>query len=891
MKCNCVESFLRLLLRLYSKLLCQIPLQIIFLSLLVSLGLGSGIYFLTFESGAEYLFSPVTSRAKDDRVIVSQLFPVNDSNSLPNRLILSNHRRVSIIFTCKDGGNILRRQYMEDILRTDEDIRKSTFNSEHDGLPYNYGIVCSQWKGECFPNRAFEYFRNLSNENNSLLTIPYPDLILTTGRFNIEGYFGGELIKSGKVVSADAFLATYFLQNSPKEANMLSEEWETATVDFLDKAGSELTDAFAYHSGSLNEAQDNLTRSAYPYLSASITTLICFAVVSCIMVRDSRQSKPWLGLLGVVSAAMAVVSSVGLLSYCGVPFNQVTVSMAFIVLGIGLDDMFIMVATWRHTNQNLSVQERMAVTYEDAALSITITSLTDIMAFCIGAICPIPAVRIFCLYTGVAVFFDYIYQITFFGSCMVLFGHMEAFRCSGLCCVPLDDGESTSLQIEEGSRTNCDASSTITDRTQGKEHAVMVFFRDYYAKFISKPACMHIVIFLYIIYIFVAAYFCSNIQLGLEQKNIAEDGTNPYKYFELYQQYFKEKTGSVAVIIAEPYNYWDFGKVNDLDRVVDRIHDNFYVKSRRNTDFWLDHFKHYVLTQDIANEMNQTTFTTVLRDEFLKSPCCERFALDINFDGNNISSSRLILAIENVKSTTDEEELVLSLRNSVDNATDELKVAVIAYAPSFVFIEQFIIIIPTTIQTLSIAVVSMLVVSLLMMPNIVVGVMVTLSVASILVGVVGYMAVWDVALESISMVNLVLCIGFSVDFSAHVAYAYVMSTSGQEKMSAEGKLSLAFCVLGYPILQSGWSTIIGVSMLFFSASYIFRTFAKIMTLLMVLGMFHGLIFLPVAMVKISHIYQGYCSRSGIRNDNEQGEYDIRTLFQNTVSDNLGIELD
>ena len=52
--------------------------------------------------------------------------------------------------------------------------------------------------------------------------------------------------------------------------------------------------------------------------------------------------------------------------------------------GIGLDNMFIMVSAWRYTSFKKSVSERMGETMSEAAVSITITTVTDILAFGIG---------------------------------------------------------------------------------------------------------------------------------------------------------------------------------------------------------------------------------------------------------------------------------------------------------------------------------------------------------------------------------------------------------------------------------------------------------------------------------------------------------------------------
>ena len=69
-------------------------------------------------------------------------------------------------------------------------------------------------------------------------------------------------------------------------------------------------------------------------------------------------------------------------------------------LGIGIDDTFVMLGAWRRTSIHSSVPERMSASFEDAAVSITITSVTNMISFWIGVITPFPSVQIFCIYTG-----------------------------------------------------------------------------------------------------------------------------------------------------------------------------------------------------------------------------------------------------------------------------------------------------------------------------------------------------------------------------------------------------------------------------------------------------------------------------------------------------------
>ena len=62
--------------------------------------------------------------------------------------------------------------------------------------------------------------------------------------------------------------------------------------------------------------------------------------------------------------------------------------------------MFVILSGWQRSNIQDEIPKRLAETYSEAAVSITITSLTNMLSFFIGAINPFPSVSIFCIYAG-----------------------------------------------------------------------------------------------------------------------------------------------------------------------------------------------------------------------------------------------------------------------------------------------------------------------------------------------------------------------------------------------------------------------------------------------------------------------------------------------------------
>lgn len=92
--------------------------------------------------------------------------------------------------------------------------------------------------------------------------------------------------------------------------------------------------------------------------------------------------------MGLLSIGMAFVSAVGLCSVFGVSYGPVHTSLPFLMMGLGVDDIFVMMACWRQTetkHRQHSIPEKMALMLQHAGASITVTSFTDVVAFGIGA--------------------------------------------------------------------------------------------------------------------------------------------------------------------------------------------------------------------------------------------------------------------------------------------------------------------------------------------------------------------------------------------------------------------------------------------------------------------------------------------------------------------------
>ncbi|XP_062336307.1 patched domain-containing protein 3-like [Osmerus eperlanus] len=789
--------------------------------LFVSAGLGGGFYFLKDReaNGIEEQFTPVNGPAKDARLIVETYFPNNDSEFSRLRLYTEG-TFVSLILS--DTENVLSNNVFAKIVEMDQlvkDIKVATIG---------FNDICAMIAGECMTNSIFDIVKTADSESTPI-TYPFNGSIFTASEI------GGVKLKPGseQIESAKAIRLFYFLNDVNRTVNKM---WLTEFINNISKIEDNEMSVSYFTSLSREEEFEKSTDSIIPLFSVTYTIAITFSIVSC-MRLDCVRNKVWVATFGVLSAGLAVVSSFGLLLYCGMPFAMTVATAPFLILGIGVDDMFIMISCWQKSQVNHKVEDRMAETYKDAAVSITITTLTDALAFYIGLLTPFASVQSFCMYTGTAVVFCYLYNITFFGAFLAMNGRREESNRHWLTCMKVPEPSSA--------KYNTCSEGGYYDKDTGKEEPMPInnFFKNYYGPFLTKKLTKGFVMLLYAGYLAASIYGCFQMKEGIDLKQLATDGSYVGSYYDVEDQYFSEFGPNVMVVVTDThFRYWDANSRDKLDACLHKFEDltidNRPLVAKNMTISWLNQY----LTYGNATSLNlndKRLFIDNLPTFFNFSPATQAFRQDVNFSvaEGHIYASRMFIQTVDIRTAIDEKDLLNEFRNTAQACPE----ALVVYHPAFIFFDQYAVIVSNTIQNIVVATVAMLVISLLLIPSPICSLWVTFAIASVIVGVAGFMALWDVNLDSVSMINLVICIGFSVDFSAHISYAFVTS----KQPTADEKLIEAVFNLGYPIIQGALSTILGVVILSASESYIFRTFFKIMFLVILFGALHGVTFIPV----------------------------------------------
>ncbi|XP_078283690.1 patched domain-containing protein 3-like [Rhinoraja longicauda] len=838
---DCIEKPLCTAYRKLGSCVGQNPWWFLLVPLFVSGGIGAGFcfFFQNESNNIEDQFTPIKGPAKSEREFIKEHFPTNDSQSYSRQRLYTEGTFASFIAISKDG-NILTKAAFEEILALDRKVKDFQF-CEND-TTYNYSNLCAKVGETCVSNALLD----LLNYDPDLIEkekIYYPKTNHTFIGIELGGI---ELDDIGAFLKkAKAIRLRYPLREDDEKDKILSLLWIQKFLHEFPMVHTHLThiQVAYFTSVSRQEEFEQNSKRIIPLFSITYLLSISFSILSC-MRLDSVRSKFWVAVLGVISAGLAVLTAFGLLLYCGTTFAINTASAPFLILGIGVDDMFIMLSSWQKTKVHAKVEDRLAETYAEAAVSITITTLTDVLAFYIGIATPFRSVQSFCIYTGTAVLFCFIYNITFFGAVLALNGRREASNRHWLTFRKVEmvtkQGESTF------SAMCCVGGAYDQESGTESEHPVYFFFKEYYGPFLTNGWTKAAVILLYLAYLSGSIYGCLQIKEGIDLRNLAFDDSYVIPFYDAERDFFSEYGPRVMVTVTESVDYWNSTILDEIETCMGKLENNLYV-DQELSESWL---RAYI---DLSKKMyidikEKNAFTGNLTKLFKFVPAFQR---DVEFsqDNMNIRASRFFIQIVNASDSLDQKNMLIELRN----LAQECGISLLVYHSAFIYFDQFLVIVANTIQNIIMATVAMLIISLLLIPNPVCSLWVTFAIVSVLVGVAGFMAFWGVNLDSISMIDLVICIGFSVDFTAHISYAFVSS----DKTNANERAIDVLYRLGYPVIQGAFSTILGVAVLSVAESYIFRTFFKIMFLVIFFGAVHGIVFMPVFLT----FYQICCNQN------------------------------
>jgi len=756
---------------------------------------------------------------------------------------------------------------------------------------------------------------------------------------------------------AKALIITITIENH-REGEKLENalDWEKHFLNFMKTYSSPWFDVKYRAERSIEDEIERESKSDIKTVLISYLIMFLYIAIALGRIRSFKyvlvDMKVSLGVAGVALVTLSVWASVGVFSYIGIPTTLIIFEVIpFLVLAVGVDNIFILTQSIQRDRreEDEDVETQIGRIVGRVGPAMFLTSLSESIAFFLGALTPMPAVRLFSLYAGLSVIIDFLLQITIFVTFITLdHKRMIENRFDVVCCFqtrettkssknnndaskgPVNrrfllprwswfgqnsvnqtsqqhDALQTPLTTSKTDETTVSFSRQTTKLEPCEEHLMEMdgflfgIFKRHYAPLILHRNVRPLVIFIFFTWLASSIALLPFVKIGLEQNITMAKDSYMIDYFSALKEYFAVGPPVYFVIKQK----LDYGNLNTSQMICaspgcssESMANQLGIASLRPSETriaqigtsWIDDYYDWLRHRgstpccrlnNSTGEFCSTTASTSAKCQictrattreslteneferflpfFLKDNPNEKCAkgghaahatsVRLSDDQSQVQSS-LIMGYHSLLITSD--DFIHAMQQAyllTDNITKTLKnsgldVEVFPYSIFYVFYEQYLTIWHDALMNLSISGAAIFVMTFILLGfDILSAFVITLTIAMITCDMLAMMFLWNIEMNAISLVNLVMSIGISLEFCAHIARDFILSAKGTRLERA--KEALAY--MGSSVFSGITLTKVGgIVVLGFSHSQLFHIFYFRMFICIVLfGAAHGLIFLPV----------------------------------------------
>ncbi|VDN52709.1 unnamed protein product [Dracunculus medinensis] len=744
---------------------------------------------------------------------------------------------VFALVIAKDDGSMSRIEYLNETVNIIDYVGE---NFAIKNITYN--DIC---KNFCDANEAVRQFRNgmILNENAEnfntydFINASFPimhllgrGLDLTPSFFGVQTYDPSEMKNSTTTNIKD--LKVIVLQFRAQQPPQWTFKAKCTEINISIVKVMVFTMTFT---------QDEVVRTGMtlaPFISFGFVIMLIFSVttvyINTIYIKQWSFYKAFYAIFGCICPLFATSAAIGLLFFLGLRFGSILFVTPFLILAIGVDDAFLMMNAWNRilayqVEHRLNFEIRDMIVLIDVGPSITITSLTNMLTFGIGACISIPEIQILCIAIATAILFDYIYTITVYTSIMTIGGIYEIRQ--------------KNFEIY---------------REEKKKNKVSIFF-DSYCEWLSSGFTSLFLFIIIIIYWIISIRGALSAKAGLTPEKLFLSDSPLIEMNAIRDKYVLPAYTFVNIFVNNPGNLNDPKRVSIIKEMISEFEAMPECNGAEFSHFWIRDYEAYLTNEKLEDDFFKSSVAYSIEDlqTFFNWPEYQHWGgfVRLNYTEKSFFAT-VAFHGENQADWIQKLHILKKWRNIVDSYTD-LDASI--YNDEAFFTEQFETLIPTMIQTSLIVLVSMAVACWIFMVNICNVIVAVAAIISICIGVFGLLSLWQIDVDPISMATMIMGIGLAVDFPAHITFHYYRSGFDKRYSTAKERIAHSLITIGFPLLQCSGSTIFFTTCLLLIPCYMSEVFVKSIVLVISLGTIHALVIVPALLCSLSNIYQNLIS--------------------------------
>ncbi|VDN02925.1 unnamed protein product [Thelazia callipaeda] len=867
---------LRCLFRLLGGSIGSYPLVYILLSFMISTT-SLGMFKMVLRDRIRDGYTPTNAPSRHEMDVLREFW-----NTTGDPIV------TAVLLTAKDNGSMLRDDCLDEIERLTNYLM-SNHSVMYNNQPVIYKNFCSPY---CDMNIALKLFKQGVDVEKDYLqrgeqlphdtTLSYPVAKIDGFDIHLEKNFFGIVLKDlpdkdafvGQNITVDklpintsyaellsnlkfvkVILTLYRADRSSPEMEKKLTLWELSVFEFARKHyKNNLIDIQVMGTEILDQEMIKDGQKLTPFFAAGFGFMMFFVTTTVLWSAIFYDAMDWgkalIAFGSILCPILSITSTYGLISLFGTRTNSFMLVMPFLIMGIGVDDAFLMIHSWQrlalHTN---SASLRLGLVFEEVGPSITITSLTNFISFGIGALTPTPEIRLFCMTTAIAMGLDYLYELILFGPILALATHCEkrGKKHSNSTFVPNTSLTGWRMQIHNFSR----------------------WVLKMYCRVLGHRFFTAFLMIAVIVYWYFAIIGALNIRTRLDTVKILPQDSPLQAPNRILSEIIWAEYHPVTVLVNNPLDIRKQQAMNRFWQLVDEFESLPGCRGNISTLLWLRDYQAFYESGDMTSIFwyilgladNNTTAKNIAPtetgldfdklDAFLESPFYSHWNTCVRVtkapDGSlRVNRFWFLVAYQNTSTWEVRIDLMQKWRQIAENYKD-LNVTV--WEANGMFVDQMLSLKTVAIQTGTLTLICMTVVCAIFIPNPCSVITASIAIASISLGVFGFLSWWHFDLDPVTTAAVLMSIGLSVDFTAHVSYHHQLKNRREirnnkiVKIAIQGtqeKLEHTLQSVGWPMIQAGASTIMCVLPLSYSPMVFFKTIILVVSW----GLLHGLIVLP-----------------------------------------------
>eukprot|EP00941_MAST-03F_sp_MAST-3F-sp1_P002455 g2455.t1 len=854
------------------------PLHVIGLCIFFALLGGSGWSQMSVEERPEQLYTPKGSQAFLDKSYTEENFGYGN-------------RQMTVMITSKTGNLVENgsKSALLDLFKIMEAVEGvvASYNNEtidlkslcvaRPGTAKTDARYCARQSTLAF----WQYDKKTLNDDTDFLTtmsaMAADDCCgLGVGNKIVPMQVLGKTAKrdsTNKVTHAEAFKITWTLKNNleSKESGSemkdpRAEAWELKVNDLLRSdsfKNSVNVKIYPFNTQAFDEAAEGAITGDVSLVFSSYLVVLIYAMF-VMSQNNCVASQSNLALFCVGCVMLSVLCGFGICMWFGLPYTLVVNSAIFLLLGLGVDDAFVIMSSLNRNVENdpnylLSVPELVGRSLGTAGASILLTSVTDFAAFMIGSTTEIPALSIYCKFAAVSVMVDFIFQVTLFvvaaqydvrrkrrsepdlsNCCCCIPCRKPVKDVSAPCCGCLPSSSSTSKVVEAEIESKVD--DTALSKIPTRQTAcIQNVIGEYLPKLILSKMGKVGVLLLTVLILAMGVIGLTKVELQFQYEWFVPDdhwvkdsmdiqshhftGFNlPVSFFTKEADYFKNQENLLALQTTMQ------GSVEFVPGSMDSWFDAFLLWMKDNHPNSLD---------NLGLVSNETDFYQKLAS-FLQTTAGSTYRERVIWTSNaktGIKASEIALFFRDFGTAQEEIDAMKSTR---ELAKTQPVFNAIVYTYPMVFWSGLENIVEEITRNIILAAAVIFFVCLAILGNTVMSVILLTVISLLDICLLGGLYYTGDYLNMVTAINLLLALGLSIDYSCHVAHAFLSAQGTRDERAYK-----ALNHTGRAVFNGGLTTFLATMCLSLSASYVFQVFFRMLVLIVVLAQYFGLIVLPV----------------------------------------------